>query len=276
MKLSGKNIRGAKRGFTLMEIILAITLAVGAMAAVMAFYQHVLNVRQTIYGQMRVVSAQRLVMGRVTDELRGSLVYPFLQMGLRGACDITKFDPTSLNIQFVTAAVPGSLTLAGTVSANSPDSSAGAQRLPEYDLQIISYRLRVATDENGKVITDDQGNPIIDGLERTCQKVLPPAAIDASSIPSTLMAADIKYMNIRYWDSSLASAGGDAWVTTWNKPDLPLAVEITLGVQPLPPNITDPTLYPYETFRRVIYLPGGIKAMSGTIVLPSGDGSSGP
>ena len=82
------------------------------------------------------------------------------------------------------------------------------------------------------------------------------------------MAPQIQFLRLAYWD-------GTVWSDAWNGPGMPPAVEIILGVQPLPESV-DPEDYPYPIFRRVVALPAGAKpAASGTIVLGL-DGESMP
>jgi hypothetical protein len=45
---------------------------------------------------------------------------------------------------------------------------------------------------------------------------------------------------------------------------------VVLGIEPLPDGV-DPVDYPYPVFRRVVYVPGGVKATGGTIVLGVGE-----
>ena len=57
----------------------------------------------------------------------------------------------------------------------------------------------------------------------------------------------IQFLRFRYWD-------GSTWSETWSAPDLPIGVEVSLGGEPLPPESTAEE-YPFELYRRVIYLP---------------------
>ena len=59
--------------------------------------------------------------------------------------------------------------------------------------------------------------------------------------------SQIQYLRFRYWD-------GSTWTEAWSAPELPLGVEVSLGREPLPPESTADE-YPFELYRRVIYLP---------------------
>ncbi|RPI64381.1 MAG: hypothetical protein EHM48_00930 [Planctomycetaceae bacterium] len=231
----------------MLEVILAIGLTLLLITTVLVFYRQTSNIRASVIGDARVVSSQRLVMQRLTDELRGAMIYPFMSMGLQGRNDPITGD----RMQFFTASLPGASAWA--VRTATEDA------VPlEADQQIVSYRLRIPRDEQGQPLRDDNGNIIVEGLERTCQKVLSSTAQEGQEITVTLLTPHIKFMMLRYWD-------GSSWVGSWSSADLPLAVEITLGEKPLTADEA-PEEYSHEFARRVVYLPGGTKAMNGTII----------
>lgn len=238
-------------GFTLIEVLLAITLACGAVGAMLAFYQHVMSVKTNLMREVELASSRRLVMERMTDEMRSSMVYPFLQTGMDGQ---------AAQVRFIAATLPPPAVWAPKDVTVEPPP-------PQHDVQILSYRLRYARDEQGNLLTDDDGNTIIEGLERTCQKTLTATATEGDEITLSLLSPLVKFVNFRYWD-------GAQWATTWASMDLPMAVEITLGADPLPDGAA-PEDYPYETARRVVYLPGGTRALTGTTII-RGLGAGGP
>jgi len=228
--------RRAQPGFTLLEVVLAVTLSLALMAAILTFYRQAAHVREAVLDEARLVAAERLVMSRVTEELRGALVYPFVGLGLDGGID---------QMRFSSAVLPGP---AAWVVTKMTDQ---APPPPERDVQIVGYRLRI--------VEDEMGQPVIEGLERTCQRVLTARVTEeGQNIEATLLSDGIKFLRLRYWD-------GNAWVDSWGGGDLPGAVEIALGQEPLPEGV-DPLQYPYPTFRRVIYVPEGAKATGGTVV----------
>ncbi|MFB3894576.1 MAG: hypothetical protein ACE15C_21450 [Phycisphaerae bacterium] len=247
------NLQSRSSAFTLLEVVLAVTLGIGAVAGVLAFYQHVMWVRATVFKDVQVVSSQRLVMEKLTDELRGSMVYPFLGMGLSGQ---------SGQVQFVTAAVPG--PSAWAVRQNTDDPIP-----PEQDLQIVTYSLQIPVDDRGSPLTDEQGNIIINGLQRACQKVVNSTNVEGQQGETVLLAPSIKCLYLRYWD-------GAAWAASWGGRDLPLAVEVTLGTAPMPDGMTlEQYQEQYSFFRRVIYVPGGMKALGATTIIRGLDGTTG-
>jgi type II secretory pathway pseudopilin PulG len=213
-------------GFTLLEVILATALTVGMMLAVYAFYQQVTTARVRVQDEARLVAQERLVMDRLTDELCGAITYPFLGVGLDG---------DGGQVRFMSAVVPGPAAWVEEKLADDPVP-------PEHDVQWVGYRLRVWEDEEGYWHND--------GLERTCQRIVAAeTTVDGQEITADLIAPAFKYVWLRYYD-------GSGWVDAWGGGDLPMAVEIHLGLTPLPEGMeNEEYLDQYETFRRVVYLP---------------------
>lgn len=217
------------------------------MAGVLAFYQQVSSVREDFGDQLRsvrVASAHRAVMDRITEELRSAVVHPFLQMGMEGG---------QTELRWAMAAVPGAPAWAMVNATDKPVT-------PEQDIRMVGFRIRQYEDE--------YGNWVIEGLERLEQKVLTAQVVEeGEQIRSTLLAPQYKFVSFRFWD-----AAGQQWVTGWSGRELPAAVEILLGKEPLPEE-TQVEDYPYETERRVVYLPGVKRAASaGNIVRGMGGG----
>ncbi len=232
-----------RAGFTLIEVMLALTLTIALMAAVLAFYQHVVDVREDFTGQLSAVqatAARRRVMDRITDELRGAIVFSFLNMGLSGG-------PTQM--RFTTAVLPGR-----SVWVTEEDSLLGEPPAPQHDIRQVGYRLRM--------VEDEYGEEVVVGLERTVQEVLTAeVAEEGEQIRAGLIAPQFKFVSFRYWDNQAGE-----WLESWEGGDLPLAVEVSLGAQPLPEEM-EPADYPFETVRRIVYVPGGLKAFGGSTII---------
>jgi hypothetical protein len=84
------------------------------------------------------------------------------------------------------------------------------------------------------------------------------------------MSSQLVFLYFRYFD-------GGAWVDTWHSgsssggagstPQLPMAVEVTLGTSPVPEEMTlEDYLAQYPTFRREIFIPAGKRELSGTVI----------
>lgn len=237
-----------QRAFTLMEVVLALSLTVGLMGAVMAFHRHVLKVRDDVVRQTELATSVRLIMDRMTSELRGAMVYPFLGFGMEGRVADADADWKTSDVRFIGVSLPGPAAWAVRKTTEDPIP-------PEYDMQLVGYRLGFEEDE--------EGNVYIAGLVRTCQKVLAARTAEegeGKEIVPALLSPHIKFVRFRYWQDS-------DWVDTWTDSGLPLAVEITLGTQPLPED-TELEDYPieYETYRRVVYIPAAKASLEGPII----------
>lgn len=223
-----------RRGFTLIEVILAMVLILGLVAALLTFYWHVLGVRQSTIDYAKAVAARRAVMHQLTDELESAINEPGMGQVLEGKAD---------SIRFVTTDVPGP-------GVWLPDTqTAGQQKTEASDVHILDYALAASQ--------DDSGDTVVDGLDRSDQALLGATNVKQDSTSSkTLVSSQIKFIQFSYYD-------GSDWQSSWHANELPAGVEVTLGSDPLPAN-TDPTDYPYPVARRVIAVLGGIRPPSGS------------
>ncbi len=221
-----------RRGFTLFEAALALGLGLALVALMLTFYDHILGIRTSIMDEVDFLKMKRLVMEDLTDQLRAAVP---LEGGVGGGENA---------IQITTARLPGPAAWAEPTITEEP--------LPaESDLAEVVYRLRIVEDEYGDLV--------VVGVERVLRKVLRARLIEETAQAEVVLLSDrIKFLYFRYWD-------GAAWLPNWGGGDAPLAVEINLGVEPLPED-TDPEEYPYEVYRRVVYVPAGTQAQQGTVV----------
>lgn len=229
--------RARHLGMTLLEVVLAIALATGVIGGALGFYSHALDIRARLETEMRRIESQRSVMDMLTNELRRAMSIRFLNMGLEG--DVQE-------MEFPCA------TLGDYRRIWEPLGSTEDPVSPEYDVPVVGYRLRIVEDE-------ETGEEVVVGLERTFQK-LPTvqAAEEEEEIESKLLSELIRFVGFRYWR-------GGIWLGSWSGGDLPQAVEITVGSEPLPEG-TEIEDYPYPVFRRVVYLPGGFAGQRGAII----------
>jgi type II secretory pathway component PulJ len=228
--------RRTRPGFTLLEVVLAVTLALGLLTAMFAFYRHTTRVRTAVTDEVERVAAVRAVMRLLTRELRSAFTVRFLGQGLDGAAG---------SVRLATITLPsGAVWIEQSVTEES--------RLPpERDVQIVGYRLRYAETEEGDII--------VVGLERSCQRILTPReAEEGNQIEVSLLTPYVRFLNLQYWN-------GSAWTVAWQGDDLPQAVQIVLGHQPLPEDV-EPEEYPYPTYRRVVTIPAAARGRSGTVI----------
>ncbi|MFP3937274.1 MAG: hypothetical protein ACLFVW_02950 [Phycisphaerae bacterium] len=218
--------RAASRaGLTLLEVILALALTVGLAGAVMGFYHRSASLRDSLLEEVNFVAAERAFMDLITSELRSAEKH--------GATD-TALEGGEMRMQLVTHTLPGP---AAWAAVNITEQATPAER----ELRLVGYRVCDSEDETAQ--------PTVCGIERTEQRRLAAqVAEEGEEISVELLTEDIRFLRLRYWD-------GSAWITAWSGSDLPVAVEVTLGRRPLPEDTT-PEDYPYETFTRVVHIPG--------------------
>lgn len=280
----------ARAGFTLVEVLLGVFIAVGMLLVLLYFYQKAAELRAQLMEQTERLMAVRLVMERLTSDLRcahGPATARFPCVG------------EATGLQFVTTS-----STRPVVWSSGPSSRSG---LPDMGLKLVSYSLGSRPEGSNTVVT---------GLIRTERSAVPtqgpasptappkpqepdgsaepeaePNSTDPDSSPSesnvavatsapaasrSVTAAGvapvieaIRFVRFRYRGApstpaeakprpkgrpSAMAASVEDWQETWAGPGLPQAVEVSLGTEPLPPD-TAPEDYPYELFRRVIYLP---------------------
>ena len=217
--------RTGRKGMTLLEVVLAVGLSLGVIAGALGFYNYALDVRRRLETEIQLVESQRRVMELLTDELRRSIGIRFLQLDVKGELQEVSF-PCA--------------TLSNYADTWEPPEFTENQVPPRYDVPVIGYRLRVVEDE-------ESGEPSIEGLERTVQRI--PFAMDPNQedVETRLLSEHVRFVTFRYW-------GRGGWRERWSaRGNSPQAVEITLGEQPLPDQ-TEPADYPYPVLRRIVYV----------------------
>lgn len=245
------------RGFTLLEMILAISLAVGLLGALYGFYDQVSSVRHRVLRQMAFYGAERQVMDRLTGELQSAVPYPFLGLALEGQvllAESTGGPWGGSTTRFFTTMLPGPAAWAEFSVTETPPP-------PEHDVQWVGYSLQVYQDEEGLWHNG--------GLVRSVQRLLTSPLAEEGEGPEAEIvvepfAPEIKFFYVQYYD-------GQAWTDAWIDGTLPMAVEVVLGAEELPEGmdvldyLAEPGLYP--VFRRTIYLPGGTSNRQGTVIV---------
>jgi len=222
---NNSSILTERRGVTLLEVVLAVSISVGIIPAAIGFYHQAIKVRESLERKIQAVESTRRTMEIITNELRSGIADPGIGMGLQGSSD---------ELTLLSVSLPGPETWAVQTNDEEPIP-------PTHDLVIVGYRLGMEEDESGDIL--------VAGLERTVQRILTARVTEEEQdIETVLLSPHIMYVNFRYWDNG-------TWAETWSETALPQAVEVTLGTEPLEEG-EDPEDYPYEAFRRVVYIPG--------------------
>lgn len=227
--------RDARRGaFTLVEVILAISIATGLLVIALTFYRQATDLRGQILVESERISVVRLVADRLTADLRQAQPVAGDAESFVGGSSWVRFTRASL-------AVP---------SAHGPDGAVSVGP----DVVRVSY---------DTVTGPDGTNTVVLGLDRTesslsarprAEMSASVAPLDASSLapaatnrPAELLTDQVRFIRFRFWD-------GGAWQESWTNQVPPPGVEVVLGTEPLPDDAT-PDTYPYEQFRRVVVVP---------------------
>lgn len=221
-------------GFTLVEVILAISLAIVILVTAMSFYHQASELRRQLVATSEQISTVRLVMDRLAADLRMARSHDW--EGFHG-------DSTSLRF----------------VKCEPLASSAWTRNQPVSDLRLVSYGAATGLDGTNTVVTGlNRAESLAVEIRQTCTTAAP---LDAAPTPTTSAATTtnvapvepltdvIRFVHFRYWD-------GTTWVEEWGDVVPPLAVEVSFGLDPQPDDAL-PDEYPFEVFRRTIALPGG-------------------
>jgi hypothetical protein len=216
----------------LVEVILAIGIATAMLIVALVFYRQAADLRGQILQESDRCATVRLVLDRMAADLRTALPVPGSKHSFLG-------DTGSL-----------SFTKSGLAGANAAGASGGLTRVSFTTVQ-----------------SNEGTNWVVSGFDRREELLSAVRPAQVSGFGLTNLAAGgpdwdstnrvtepltdlIRFAHFRYWD-------GAAWLEGWTNAAPPPGVEIILGTDPLPPEVTADE-YPFEQFRRVIFLPAGI------------------
>jgi len=241
------NSAKTRAAFTLVEVVLAILIISGIMTVLLYFYHRSAQVRQAALEETEFLSTSRMLLEQITMELRTARVAEDQFIGLEGS---------SNSISFVCTSIPQMARW--IVSTNE-----SVVLPPATDLKRVSYRLLSGTN-----ILDRKG---IDRAEELLHGAAFTAGTNATEFVNTaetnltgeaetnffttnqiarmppLLTERVQFLGFRYW-------AGTNWTDSWSGMDLPTGVEVTVARDPMPVDAAAEE-YPFEVFRRVIYLP---------------------
>lgn len=193
MRISAKNGVGS-RGFTLIEVVLAIVIGVGLFSGVLMFYQQSAVLREEILRKADALSAVRLVMDRISTELR---TIPPSTAGV----SILSGDSRSLRI--LHTAVPSKAPWRG--------GNLGRASLVEADWVEVSYRWSSDTNQPGlyrQERTHTASAPVSTNLLAEIE--LPTGNSTNAILPSggIPLSEAIAYLRFRYWTEAVGRPVG--------------------------------------------------------------------
>ncbi|MBI5799206.1 MAG: hypothetical protein HZA92_00560 [Verrucomicrobia bacterium] len=225
--------------FTLIEVVLAISIAIGLLLVAMHFYQQATSLRAQLLDEAERLAAVRQVMDRLAADLRVAPVHD--RVGFSGDSNslrfvITALPPASGGMQSDLRRVTYRATFAGT-GTNLAVSGLVRTEEPAVDFLTSSRPAELAT-------TDVETN-----ASATSDPAAPAAAPTPALTASEPLTEAVRYLSFRFWD-------GTAWSESWSGVTPPPGVEVSLGFEPQASDLA-PEQYPGEVFRRVIFLPAG-------------------
>jgi type II secretory pathway pseudopilin PulG len=240
-------MRAIKKGaaFTLVEVVLAILIISGIMTVLLYFYHRSAQVRQAALEEAEFLATSRMLFEQVTIELRTARVVEDQFIGLEGSSNA---------ITFVCTTIPQMSRW--IVSTNEAVTLA-----PATDLKKVTYRLLMGTNTFERKGVDREEELLLGGAFTSGTNATEFVNAEETNLTAEAslfttnqivrarvpLTERVQFLQFRYW-------AGTNWVDSWSGMDLPAGVEMTLGHDPMPPE-SGAEGYPYELFRRVIYLP---------------------
>lgn len=242
----------------MVEVVLAIAIAIGILTVALYFHHQSAQLRGQLIDQSEQIAATRLLMERLTTDLRTAYSQP--QVPFVGSNTFLRF--ARLNVS--------SSSLGN--SSNQLTSALGS------DVTVVSYEVGSALKGTNLVIT---------GIHRAEQPFqnFASAQISERLVGTNTVVMEgftqtnrvrrpitdrVHYLSFGYWD-------GFGWRERWSSSRLPQAVRITLGWSALAEGASEAE-YGGELFRRVVVLPGYGASMESRedLLGPSPRGEVGP
>ena len=220
------------RAFTLIEVVLAIFLAIGILLGLLFFYQQAANLRAELITQAEHLGAIRLIMERITTELRTARTHAFYEGAFLGD---EKF------LQFIKADdIPRSAWRSGERVTRALT-----------DLRLVRYS--AGSDPSGTntaiVSLHRSEEPLVE--QRTPRGQIEGVAGGNEGVKrDEPLSEAIRFVKFRYFD-------GKTWGDAWDGIGVPAAVEVNLAFE-APAEENGAAILPDTVFRRVVYLPGSI------------------
>jgi type II secretory pathway pseudopilin PulG len=231
MKIAAQTMRQQLRAaFTLVEVLLAVGIIAGLLMVVLYFYQQAAELRTELLLDAERSSSARLLMDRLTTELRAARSHTFYEVPMVG---------DSTYLQFITTDLPSQIAWTG--------ERLGRITKPETDLKLVSYGAEVSLEATNVVGVVRAEEALVELRTTVSSEVTLSTGASTNKTNRIFIAEAFKYLRFRYYD-------GYKWIESWSDTFLPKGVEVTLGSEPMPADV-EAEKYPYEVFRRVIALP---------------------
>ena len=254
-----------RTAFTLLEVLLAVVIATGLLSTAMYFYQKSSRFRSDLILETERIASARLILNRMSTELRSTLHHPVRNIGFKGGSNW---------VEFLKTEIPSEASWA--MSTENSSSSA----YPEAGYRLIRYELAMKNVidtgldntanremiENLNLDNNSGGAPggdfpslkQGDAIDRTERRLLTAKASTNSlatvRIEPVRITDQLKYMQLRYLNNG-------NWAENWGGPNPPAGIEISLGIDPLSvTNLLEE--YTNHVYRRIVRIPTSIASIT--------------
>ena len=254
-----------RTAFTLLEVLLAVVIATGLLSTAMYFYQKSSRFRSDLILETERIASARLILNRMSSELRSTLHHPVRNIGFKGGSNW---------VEFLKTEIPSEASWA--MSTENSSSSA----YPEAGYRLIRYELAMknvidtgldntANREMIENLNLDNNSDVApggdfpsfkqgDAIDRTERRLLTAKASTNSlatvRIEPVRITDQLKYMQLRYLNNG-------NWAENWGGPNPPAGIEISLGIDPLSvTNLLEE--YTNHVYRRIVRIPTSIASIT--------------
>ena len=254
-----------RTAFTLLEVLLAVVIATGLLSTAMYFYQKSSRFRSDLILETERIASARLILNRMSTELRSTLHHPVRNIGFKGGSNW---------VEFLKTEIPSEASWA--MSTENISSSA----YPEAGYRLIRYELAMKNvidtgldnSANREMIENlnlDNNSDVApggdfpslkqgDAIDRTERRLLTAKASTNSlatvRIEPVRITDQLKYMQLRYLNNG-------NWAENWGGPNPPAGIEISLGIDPLSvTNLLEE--YTNHVYRRIVRIPTSIASIT--------------
>ena len=254
-----------RTAFTLLEVLFAVVIAAGLLATAMYFYQKSSRFRSDLILETERIASARLILNRMSTELRSTLHHPVRNIGFRGGSNW---------VEFLKTEIPSEASWA-MLTENSSSSA-----YPEAGYRLIRYELAMknvidtgldntANREMIENLNLDNNSDVApggdfpslkqgDAIDRTERRLLTAKASTNSlatvRIEPVRITDHLKYMQLRYLNNG-------NWAENWGGPNPPTGIEISLGIDPLSvTNLLEE--YTNHVYRRIVRIPTSIASIT--------------
>ena len=254
-----------RTAFTLLEVLFAVVIAAGLLATAMYFYQKSSRFRSDLILETERIASARLILNRMSTELRSTLHHPVRNIGFKGGSNW---------VEFLKTEIPSEASWAmSTENISSSAYPEAGYRLIRYELamkNVIDTGLDNAANremiENLNLDNNSDGAPggdfpslkQGDAIDRTERRLLTAKASTNSlatvRIEPVRITDQLKYMQLRYLNNG-------NWAENWGGPNPPAGIEISLGIDPLSvTNLLEE--YTNHVYRRIVRIPTSIASIT--------------